>query len=104
MILMAFNTYVNVLFFSTITINVIRGLKILALLIVFENVTAYCRLQQSLANKIFIYDFIKHFQTMLNNRISSANWIQIKLSDQVAIRRKIEQALTSVQIMIECFF
>jgi ABC-type multidrug transport system fused ATPase/permease subunit len=104
MILMALSTYLSVLFFSTITINVAQGLKILALLIVFENGTAYCRLQQSLANKIFLYDFIKHFQTMLNERILSANWIQIKLSDQVEIRRKIEQASASVQTMIEFFF
>ncbi len=102
--LMALSTYLNVLFFSTITVNITRGLQILALLIVFENATAYCRLQQNLANKTFIYDFIKHFQTMLNERILSTNWIKIKLSDQVEIRRKIEQASTSVQTMIELFF
>jgi ABC-type transport system involved in cytochrome bd biosynthesis fused ATPase/permease subunit len=41
---------------------------------------------------------------MLNERILSANWIKIKLSDQVEIRRKIEHASISVQAMIECFF
>jgi ABC-type transport system involved in cytochrome bd biosynthesis fused ATPase/permease subunit len=101
---MALSTYLNVLFFLTITVNINRGLQLLALLIVFETVTAYCRLQQNLAHKTFIYDFIKHFQTMLNERILSANWIQIKLSDQVEIRRKIELASTSIQTMIECFF
>jgi hypothetical protein len=40
--LMALSTYLNVLFFSTITVNITRGLQILALLIVFENATAYC--------------------------------------------------------------
>ena len=98
------SAYFNILFFSVITVNITRGLQILALLIIFESFAAYCRLKQSSANKAFICDFIEHFQTLLNQRILSANWNKIKLSDQVEIRRKIEQASLSIQRMIEYFF
>jgi ABC-type multidrug transport system fused ATPase/permease subunit len=98
---MSLTTYLNVSFFSTITIDVVQGLKYLILLIIFENVTAYCLLKQSLAKKTFVLDFLKHFQTKLNQRILSANWIKIKLSDQVEVRRKIEEASTAVQYVVE---
>ena len=100
---MTLTTYFNVSFFSTITINVAQGLKYLILLIIFDNVTSYCSLKQSLAKKTFVLDFIKHFQTKLNQRILSANWIKIKLSDQEEIRRKFEQASSSIQYLIEEF-
>ncbi|CAF4410873.1 unnamed protein product, partial [Adineta steineri] len=53
------------------------------------------------AKKIFVLDFLKHFQTKLNQRILSANWIKIKLSDQVEIRRKMEEASASIQFLME---
>ena len=99
---MILTTYLNVSFFSTITINVAQGLKYLILLIISENVTSYCLLKQSLAKKTFVLDFLKHFRTKLNQRILSTNWIKIKLSDQVKIRRKIE-ASSSVQYLVEEF-
>jgi ABC-type multidrug transport system fused ATPase/permease subunit len=100
---MILTTYLNVSFFSTITINVGQGLTYLILLIIFENVMSYCLLKQSLAKKTFVLDFLKHFQTKLNQRILSANWIKIKLSDQVEIRRKIEEACSSIQYLVEEF-
>ncbi|CAF1326119.1 unnamed protein product [Rotaria sordida] len=53
------------------------------------------------AKKTFVLDFLKCFQTKLNQRILSTNWIKIKLSDQVEIRRKIEEASSSIQYLIE---
>jgi len=97
---MGLSNYMNMLFFSIITVNITRGLQALALLMIFENVTAYCRLQQTQAKQIFVLDFVKHFQTKLNQRILSANWIKIKLSDQVEIRRQIEEASSSIQVLI----
>ncbi|CAF1215275.1 unnamed protein product, partial [Didymodactylos carnosus] len=98
---MTVTTYMNVSFFSTITMHGAIGIKFLLLLLIFENITSYCRLKQSLAKKTFVLDFIKHFQTTMNQRILSANWIVIKVSDQVEIRRKIEEASTSIQALIE---
>jgi ABC-type transport system involved in cytochrome bd biosynthesis fused ATPase/permease subunit len=100
---MTLTTYLNVSFFSTITININQGLKYLFLLIIFENVTSYCLLKQSLAKKTFVLDFLKHFRTKLNERILSANWIKIKLSDQEEVRRKIEEATSSIQYLVEEF-
>ncbi|CAF2391058.1 unnamed protein product [Rotaria sp. Silwood2] len=37
----------------------------------------------------------------MNQRILSADWIKIKLSDQVEIRRKIEEASSSIQYLVE---
>jgi ABC-type multidrug transport system fused ATPase/permease subunit len=101
---MVLTTYINMVFFSTITVDVKRGLQLLALLMIFENVIAYCQLQQNQAKKTFVLDFVKHFQTKLNQRILSANWIKIKLSDQVEIRRKIEEASGSIQSLIDYGF
>ncbi|CAF3687128.1 unnamed protein product [Adineta steineri] len=98
---MTLTTYLNVSFFSTITINVAQGLKYLFLLMIFENISSYCLLKQGSAKKIFVLDFLKHFQTKLNQRILSANWIKIKLSDQVEIRRKMEEASASIQFLME---
>ncbi|CAF1366983.1 unnamed protein product [Adineta steineri] len=98
---MTLTTYLNVSFFSTITVNVAQGLKYLFLMMIFENISSYCLLKQSSAKKIFVLDFLKHFQTKLNQRILSANWIKIKLSDQVEIRRKIEEASSSIQFLME---
>ena len=89
---MTLTTYLNVSFFSTITIDTAQGLKYLFLLILFENITSHCLLKQNLAKQTFVLDFVGHFQTKLNQRILSANWIKIKLSDQVEVRRKIEEA------------
>ena len=100
---MTFTTYLNVLFFSTITTDVPEGLKYLFLLVLGEHATAYCALRQSDAKKTFVLDFLKHFQTKLNQRILSAKWIKIKLSDQVEIRRKLEEASSSVQYLVEEF-
>lgn len=98
---MTLTTYFNVLFFTNITINITEGLKYLILLIIFENITSYCLLKQSLAKKIFVLDFLQHFQTKLNQRILSTDWIRIKLSDQEEIRRKIEEACSSIQYLVE---
>ena len=98
---MMVTTYLNVSFFSTITIDIAQGLQYLILLIIFENVTSYCSLKQSLAKRTFVLDFLKHFQTKLNQRILSANWMKIKLSDQVKIRRKLEEASSSIQYLAE---
>ena len=100
---MTISTYVNVRFLSTITANVDQGLKYLILLLVFESVTYFCSLKQSVAKRVFLLDFVKHFQTRLNQRILSANWIKIKVSDQVEIRRKLEDASNSVQYLVEEF-
>jgi len=94
-------TYLNVSFFATISTNVNQGLIYLFLLIIFDNITSYCSLKQCLAKRTFVLDFLKHFQTKLNQRILSTHWIKIKLSDQVEIRRKIEEASSSVQLLIE---
>ena len=91
------------LFFSTITSDVAQGLKYLFFLVLCEHATAYCALQQSLAKKNFVLDFLRHFQTKMNQRILSAKWIKIKLSDQVEIRRKLEDASSSVQCLVEEF-
>jgi hypothetical protein len=98
---MTLTTYFNVSFFSTITIDVDQGLKYLILLILFENITSYCLLKQSLAKNTFVLDFLKYFQTKLNQRILSTDWIKIKLSDQVEIQRKIDDASNSVGYLIE---
>ena len=80
---MTLTTYLNVSFFSIITIDIVQGLKYLFLLILFENITSHCLLKQNLAKRTFVLDFVGHFQTKLNQR--SANWIKIKLSDQVEV-------------------
>ncbi|CAF3904220.1 unnamed protein product [Adineta steineri] len=98
---MTLTTYLNVSFFSTITINVAQGLKYLFVMMIFENISSYCLLKQGAAKKIFVLDFLKRFQTKLNQRILSANWIKIKLSDQVEIRRKMEEASASIQFLME---
>ena len=98
---MTLTTYLNVSFFSTITIDTVQGLKYLFLLILFENITSHCLLKQNLAKRTFVLDFVGHFQTKLNQRILSANWIKIKLSDQVEVRRKIEEASSSIQYLVE---
>ena len=100
---MMLTTYLNVSFFSTITVDITQGLKYLILLIVFENATAYCALRQNLAKRTFVLDFLKHFRTKMNQRILSADWMKIKLSDQVEIRRKLEEASSSVQYLVEQF-
>ena len=97
---MTLATYLNVCFLSTITVNVAQGLKYLSLLLMFESATAYFCLKQSEAEKFFILDFVKHFQTRLNQRILGSHWIKIKLSDQVEIRRKLEEASDSVKDML----
>lgn len=100
---MTCTTYLNVLFFATITVDVTKGLQYLILLIIFENATSYCSLKQSMAKKTFVLNFLERFQTKLNQRILSANWIKIKLSDQVEVRRKIEEACSSAQYLVELF-
>ncbi|CAF5186771.1 unnamed protein product, partial [Rotaria magnacalcarata] len=79
---MVITTYLNILFFSNITVNVTQGLQILALFTICETITAYCRLRQGFANKNLVCDIIKHVQTKLNLRILSTDWIRIKVSDQ----------------------
>ncbi|CAF2176532.1 unnamed protein product [Rotaria magnacalcarata] len=101
---MVITTYLNILFFSNITVNVTQGLQILALFTICETITAYCRLRQGFANKNLVCDIIKHVQTKLNLRILSTDWIRIKVSDQVEIRRKVEDAATSVHCLVEYFF
>ena len=100
---MTLSAYLNVCFLSTITVNMAQGLKYLSLLLIFDNATAYCSLKQGEAKKFFILDFLKHFQTRLNQRILSAHWIKIKVSDQVEIRRKLEEASHSVKCLVEKF-
>ena len=100
---MTLTTYFNVSFFSTITNDISQGLKYLFLLVIFDNATSYCLLKKSSAKKTFVLDFLKHFQTKLNQRILGANWIKIKLSDQVEIRRKIDEASSSIQYLVEEF-
>ena len=98
---MTLTTYFNVTFFSIITVNTAQGLKYLFLLILFENITSYCLLKQNLAKRTFVLDFVGQFQTKLNQRILGASWIKIKLSDQVEVRRKIEEASTSILCLVE---
>ncbi|CAF4198737.1 unnamed protein product [Adineta steineri] len=98
---MTLSTYLNVSFFSTVTTDVEQGLKYLFLMIIFENITSYCSLQQSVAKKTFILDFLERFRTKLNQRILSTNWIKIKLSDQEDIRQKIEKACSSTECLVE---
>jgi ABC-type multidrug transport system fused ATPase/permease subunit len=43
------------------------------------------------------------FSIFLNQRILGTNWIRIKLSDQQEIRRKIEDATSSIQNLVEDF-
>ncbi|CAF1185935.1 unnamed protein product [Adineta ricciae] len=100
-ITMALTTYFNVSFFSTITLDVTQGLKYLLMLIITETTSSYCSLRLRLVKKTFVLDFIEQLLTKINQRILSANWIQIKLSDQVEIRRKIEEACSSVQYLVE---
>jgi len=101
LISMSITTYLNVSFFSTITIDVNQGLKYLFCMILFENLTSFCFLQQALTKKTFILDFLKEFRTKLNQRILSANWMKIKLSDQAEIRRKIDLATHAIQYFID---
>ena len=100
-ITMALTTYFNVSFFSTITLDVTQGLKYLLMLIITQTASSYCSLRLRLVKKTFILDFLEQFLTKINQRILSANWIQIKLSDQVEIRRKIEEACCSVLNLVE---
>ncbi|UJR32426.1 hypothetical protein I4U23_019888 [Adineta vaga] len=100
---MTITTYLNVSFLSIITLNVTQGLKYLFLMFIFENLTSYCKLKKSSARKTFVLDFLEQLQTKINQRILSTNWIKIKLSDQVEIRRKIEDASSSCQYLIEEF-
>ena len=100
---MILTTYFNVLFFSTITINVNLGLKYLVVLFVFEKINSYCSLQQGVAKNAFVLDFLERFQTKLNQRILSGDWLKIKLSDQIEIRRKIDDACSSTGNLLEQF-
>lgn len=100
---MTLTTYLNVSFFSNITVNVEQGLKHLFLLIIFENITSYCQLRQSLVQKTFALDFLKHFRTRIYQRILSANWNKIKLSDQEDVRRKIDSATMVVHYFVDQF-
>ncbi|CAF1005661.1 unnamed protein product [Adineta ricciae] len=100
-ITMALTTYFNVSFFSTITLDVTQGLKYLLMLIITQTASSYCSLRLRSVKKTFLLDFLEQFLTKINQRILSANWIQIKLSDQVEIRRKIEEACCSVLNLVE---
>jgi ABC-type multidrug transport system fused ATPase/permease subunit len=98
---MTITTYLNVSFFTTITHDINQGLNHLIMLIISEIIVSYCKMKQSYARQVFFLDFLKHFQTKLNQRIFGASWLRIKLSDQVEIRRKIEVASTSIQRLVE---
>ena len=98
---MTLTSYLNVSFFTTIIINIDQGLKYLFLLIVFENITAYCSLKQRAAKRTFILDFLERFRTKLNQRVLGTHWLKIKLSDQEDTRQKIERACTSVKDLLE---
>ena len=100
---MTLTTYFNVLFFSTITINVDLGLKYLLLLFLFENINSFCSLRENVAKNTFVLDFLQEFQTKLNQRILSADWLKIKLSDQLDIQRKIDDAVNAVGNLLEQF-
>ena len=100
-LLMIISNYANVCFFEMIATDISRGLIYLIVRITFENFAAYCSLKENLSKKIFVLDFLKRFRTKLNQRILSANWMKIKLSDQIEIRRKIEECTSSVQYLME---
>jgi len=88
-------TYLTVTFLSS------ANLKILCLLLINQSIESFVGLRIKLTEKSFILKCIRGLHTLVYKRLLGTDWYRLKLADHEEMRRKMNEACSSIHSLIE---
>jgi ABC-type multidrug transport system fused ATPase/permease subunit len=88
-------TYLTVGFLSS------ANIEILTLLLIFRIIESFIHLRVVSTEKTFVLSCIRRLYTLVHIRLFGTDWHRLKLADHEEMRRKITEACSSIQSLIE---
>jgi ABC-type multidrug transport system fused ATPase/permease subunit len=89
------STYLTVIFLSS------ANTQILVLLLISQSIESFVRLKVLSSEKTFVLSCIRRLHTLVHTRLLRTDWHRLKLADHEEMRRKINEACSSIQALLE---
>ena len=89
------STYLTVRFLSS------ANNQILILLLICQSIESFIRLKVLSSEKTFVLSCIRRLHTLVHTRLLRTDWHRLKLADHEEMRRKINEACSSIQAILE---
>jgi hypothetical protein len=89
------STYLTVTFLSS------TNIQILVVLVVCGSIESFIRLKVLSSEKSFVLSCIRRLHTLVHTRLLRTDWHHLKLADHEEMRRKINEACSSIQAILE---